>query len=71
MVERMRQVQVLVASLLLLTVGCASAPAGGSEVPVLAEVGTEDMPLDLEAVVAAPLGVEAVPATTTGRRLGR
>lgn len=64
----MRQVQVLVASLLLLTVGCASAPTGGSEVPVLAEVGTEVMPLDLEAVVAAPLGVEAVPATTTGRQ---
>jgi glutamate carboxypeptidase len=62
----MRQVRILVASVML-TAGCASAPTDGSEVPVLAEVGTETTPLDLEAVVASPLGLEAVPSGVEGR----
>jgi glutamate carboxypeptidase len=62
----MRQVRLLAASVML-TVGCASAPTDGSEVPVLAEVGTETMPLDLEAVVASPLAMEAAQATTEAR----
>jgi glutamate carboxypeptidase len=57
----MRQVLLLVASAML-TVGCASAPTDGSEVPVLTEVGTESMPLDLDAVVASPLAMQAAPA---------
>ena len=57
----MRQVWLVVGSAIL-TVGCASAPPDGSEVPVLAEVGTETMPLDLEAVVASPMALQAVPA---------
>ena len=57
----MRQVRLVVAAVLL-AAGCASAPPDGSEVPVLAEVGTESMPLDLEAVVASPLAMQAAPA---------
>ena len=62
----MRQVWLLVASSVLV-VGCASAPTDGSEVPVLTEVGTETMPLDLEAVVASPLAAQAAPAAAGAR----
>ena len=65
MVRRMRQVWLLVATGVL-TVGCASAPPDGSEVPVLAEVGTESMPLELDAVVASPLAVQSAPARGAG-----
>ncbi|MGB5301537.1 MAG: M20/M25/M40 family metallo-hydrolase, partial [Gemmatimonadota bacterium] len=57
----MRQVWLLVMAAVL-TVGCASAPPDGSEVPVLAEVGTETMPLELDAVVASPLAMQSAPA---------
>lgn len=59
--SRMRQVWLLVMAAVL-TVGCASAPPDGSEVPVLAEVGTETMPLELDAVVASPLAMQSAPA---------
>ncbi|MBT8479283.1 MAG: M20/M25/M40 family metallo-hydrolase, partial [Gemmatimonadetes bacterium] len=62
----MRQVWLVIASVAL-TLGCASAPPDGSEVPVLAEVGTQAMPLDLEAVVASPLAAQAAPAPVAGR----
>ena len=65
-VGRMRQVWLLVAAAVL-TVGCASAPPDGSEVSVLTEVGTASMPLELEAVVASPLAMQAAPAATRTR----
>jgi glutamate carboxypeptidase len=52
---------------LLLAVGCASAPPDGSEVPLLAEVGTATMPLELDAVVASPLAAQAAPSMTPYR----
>ncbi len=55
---------------MLWTVGCASAPPGGSEVPILTEVGTEAMPLDLEAVVAAPAAMQVAPVHVTSERGG-
>ncbi len=61
-VRRLRQVRIgLVAPLVagFLVAACASAPTDGSEVPVLAETGSEAMPLNLEAVVARPLALEA------------
>ena len=63
----MRQVQLLLVGALALTVGCASAPTDGSEVPVLAEVGSETMPLDLEAVVASSLAMQAAPSAPANR----
>jgi glutamate carboxypeptidase len=47
----------------LWTMGCASAPPDGDEVPLIAEVGTEDMPLELEAVVAEPSRTAAMSRT--------
>lgn len=58
---RMRQVWLLMATATL-AVGCASAPPEGSEVPVLTEVGTETMPLELDAVVASSLAMQSAPA---------
>lgn len=54
----------------VLTFGCASAPPDGSEVPVLAEVGTETMPLELDAVVASPLAMQSAPAAAASRGAG-
>ena len=54
----------------VLAFGCASAPPDGSEVPVLAEVGTETMPLELDAVVASPLAMQSAPAATGTRGAG-
>jgi glutamate carboxypeptidase len=62
----MRQVQLLMATVLF-AVGCASAPTDGYDVPVMAEVGTETMPLDLEAVVASPLAMQATRSATPSR----
>jgi len=57
---------------LIFAAGCASASGGGSEVPVLAEVGTEVMPLDLDAVVASRQALESVPpASRGGSAIGR
>ena len=61
---------VLLALSMWWTVGCASAPPGGSEVPVLTEVGTEAMPLDLAAVVAAPAAMQVAPVHVTSGRGG-
>jgi glutamate carboxypeptidase len=54
----------------VLTFGCASAPPDGSEIPVLAEVGTETMPLELDAVVASPLAMQSAPAAAASRGAG-
>lgn len=47
--------------------GCASAPTDGEEVPVVTEVGTAEMPLELEAVTVHPAALQAAPAASTAR----
>ena len=50
---RVRQALAVLA-VAVLSGACASAPPEGSEVPVLGEVGTESVPLELQAAVAVP-----------------